>query len=65
MSNQKDLPSITTRNNEPGGESCNVIKEKDTPICPKEIEGIMELTRIENGQLNKADYESLTEKLPR
>ena len=59
MSNQMNLLSITTRNDEPGGES---IKEKDATIFSKEIEGIMELTRIENGQLNKVDYESLTEK---
>ena len=62
MNEQKDVPSITTRNDETGGERSSVIKEKDTAMFYKEIEGIMELTRIENGQLNKVDYDSLTEK---
>ena len=56
MNEQKDLPSSTTRNDEPGGERSSVMKENDTAIFSKEIEGIMELTRIENGELNKVDY---------
>ena len=62
MSKQANLPSIATRNDEPGGEKSIVAKEKDTIIFSKEIDGIMELTRIENGQLNKVDYESLMDK---
>ena len=62
VNKQKDLPSITIRNDEPGGERTSVIKEKETAIFSKEIEGFMELIRIENGQLNKVDYDSLTEK---
>ena len=66
MSNEENLPSITTRNNKPGGERSSVIEEKDTALFVREEDGMMDLTRIEDGELNKVDLESMigkTEKM--
>ena len=62
MSNEENLSSITTRNKEAGGERSSIIKEKDTAVFAREVDGIMELTRIEKGVLNKVDLESMTDK---
>ena len=49
----ENLPSINTRTDEPGDERSSVDKEKDTTFFAKAVDGMMDLTRIENGDLNK------------
>ena len=61
MSNE-NLPSITTRNDDPGGESSSVNKEKDIALCTRAVDGMMDLARIENNVLNKIDLESMIDK---
>ena len=61
MSNE-NLPSITTRTDEPGGERSSVNKEKDTTLFAKAVDGIMDLTSIEKIELNKIDLESTIDK---
>ena len=59
---QENLPSITTRKNGAGGERSSVNKEKDTALFAREVDGMMDLTRIEKGELNKIDLESMIAK---
>ena len=59
---QEILISITTRKNDPGGERSSVIKEKDTALFAREVDGMMDLTRIEKGVLNKINLESMIAK---
>ena len=61
MSNE-NLPSITTRNGDPGGERSSVNKEKDTALFASAVGGMVHLTRIENNELNKIDLESMIDK---
>ena len=58
MSNE-NLPYTTTRNNEPGGERSSVIKEKDTALFARAVDGMMDLTRVENGELNHFNLENM------
>ena len=60
---EENLPSITTRKNDAGGERSSVIKEKDTALFARVVDGMIDLTRIEKGVLNKIDLESMTEKM--
>ena len=62
MSNKENLPSITTRNNNPDDERSSVAKEKDTASFSHAVGGMMDLTRIEIGELNKIDLESMIKK---
>ena len=62
MSNKGNLPSITTRNKNPDDERSSVTKEKDTASLSHAVDGMMDLTRIENGELNKIDLESIINK---
>ena len=62
MSNVNNLPSTATRNDNPGGERSSVTKTKDTALFAAAVDGMMDLTRIENGELNKLDLESMIEK---
>ena len=62
MSNQENFPSITTRKDEASGERSSVIKEKDTAVFARAQDGMTDLKRIENGELNKVDLESMIEK---
>ena len=55
---QENLPSITTRKNDAGGERSSDIREKDTDLFAREVDDMMGLTRIEKGVLNKIDLES-------
>ena len=59
---QKNLPSITTRENGAGGERSSVNKDKDTALFAREVDGMIDLTRIEKGELNKIDLESMIAK---
>ena len=59
---EENLPSITTRKNGAGGERSSVNKEKDTALFAREVDGMMDLTRIEKGELNKIDLESMIAK---
>ena len=59
---QENLPSITTRKNDAAGERGSVIKEMDTAVFAREVDGMMDLTRIEKGELNKIDLESMMDK---
>ena len=60
---QEILPSITTRKKkDAGGERISVNKEKDTALFAREVDGMMDLTRIEKGELNKIDLESMIAK---
>ena len=40
----------------------NVNKEKDTALFAKAVDRMMDLTRIENGELNKIELENMIEK---
>ena len=60
MSNE-NLPSITTRNDDPGDERRSVNKEKDTALFAKAVGGMLDFTRIENSELNKIDLEKMIE----
>ena len=62
MSNQENLPSIITRKDEAGGERSSVIQEKDTAVFAREVDSMMDLTRIEKGELNKIDLQSMIDK---
>ena len=62
MSNEENLSSTTTRNDEPGGDRSSGIKEKDTAVFAREVDGMMDLTRMEKGELNKVDMESMIDK---
>ena len=59
---QENLPSITTRKNGAGGERSSVNKEKDTALFAREVDGMMDSTKIEKGELNKIDLESMIAK---
>ena len=59
---QENLPSITIRKKDAGGERSSVIKEKDTALFAWEVDGMMDLTRIEMGVLNKIDLKSMIAK---
>ena len=59
MSNEENLPSIATRNNKSGGEKSNAIKAKDIALFAREVDGMENLTRVEDGELNKVDLESM------
>ena len=59
MNNQENLPSITNMKDKAGGQRSSVMKEKDTA---KEVDGMMDLTRIEKGELNKIDLQSMIDK---
>ena len=59
---QENLFSITTRKNDAGGERSSVIKEKDTAVFAREVDGMMDLTMIEKRVLNKIDLESMIAK---
>ena len=60
MSNE-NLPSITTRTDEPGDERSSVNKAIDTALFGQAVDGMMDFRRIENGELNKIDLESMIE----
>ena len=60
MSN-KNLQSITTRTDGPDDKRSSVNKEKNTALFAKVLDGIMDLTSIENSDLNKIDLESMIE----
>ena len=60
---QENLRSITTRENDAGGERSSVIREKDTAVFAREVDGMMDLTRIEKGEINKIDLESMIDKI--
>ena len=62
MSNKENLPLITTRNKIPDDERSIVTKEKDTASISHAVDGMMDLTRIENGKLNQIDLESMMNK---
>ena len=62
MSNVNDLPSTATRNEIPGDERSSVSKDKDTALFSAAVDGMMDLTRIENGEINKLDLESIIAK---
>ena len=57
MSNQENSPSITTRNDEPGGERNSVTKEKDTALFAGEVYGMMDLTRIERREFKSREHD--------
>ena len=59
---QENLPSITTRGNDSGDERSSVMKEKDTAVFAREVADMMDLTRIEKGELNKIDLVSMIDK---
>ena len=59
---QESLPSITTRENDAGGERSSVIKEKEIALFAREVDSMMDLTRIEKKVLNKIDLESMIAK---
>ena len=60
MSNE-NLPSITTRNDDPGGERSSFKKEKAAALFARAVNGMMDLKRIENGELDKIDLENMIE----
>ena len=62
MSNQENLLSTTSRNDEAGGERSSAIKEKVTAVCAREVDDMIDLTRIEKIELNKVDQESMIDK---
>ena len=59
---QEHLPSITTRKKDASGERSSVNTEKDTALFAREVDRMMDLTRIEKGKLNKIDLESMIAK---
>ena len=59
---QENLPSITTRKNDAGGERSSVNKKKDAALFARGVDGMIDLTRIEKGELNKIDLESFSRK---
>ena len=59
---QENLPSITTREKDAGGERSSVNKEKDTTLFAREVDGMTDLIRIEKRELNKIDLESMIAK---
>ena len=59
---KENLPSITTRKNDTGGERSSVIEEKGIAVFAREVDGMMDLTRIEKGELNKINLESMIAK---
>ena len=61
MSNE-DLPSITSRTDESGDERSSVNTEKESALFAQAIDAIIQATRIENGELNNIDLESMIEK---
>ena len=61
MSNE-NLPSITTRTDGPDDERISVNKEKDIALFAKTVDGMVDFTRIENGEFNKIDLEGMIEK---
>ena len=58
----ENLPSITTRENDDGGQRSSAITEKDTAVFAREVDGVIDLTRPEKDKLNKIDLESKIEK---
>ena len=62
MSNES-LPSITTRSDDPGSVKSSVNKAKDTALFTRAIDGMMDLIRIENNELDKIDLESMIDKI--
>ena len=59
---QENLPSIATRKKYAGDERSSVNKEKDIFLFARKVDGMMDLTRIEKGELNKIDLESMIAK---
>ena len=47
---QENLPSITTRKRDAGGEKSSVNKEKNSALFAREVYVMMDPTRIEKGE---------------